>query len=926
MNSRDIKLDTGEIDGLLNKMGQYESMLDELSKLNEFLTTRAKTSEEKSRQLECSIDAQQITIQEMEVKLQKSCKLQSEVIQLTSDIEILNQAILLSTQSNKTLSEQLTQNERELSEFKQSFDKVVKEKSDLNFLVEEGKIRQDLSESKILLKDEEVRKLTDLLSASKMESEQIGSLQSTIYDLEAKVRYLEEEKANLMDEKRAIADSLNRLEESKYYSIQEVCREKEEIAEKLSQSSLEIGRLKNRVEEKDKETDALAEKIRELKKSQSLLVDLEVDLEEYRQKVDRLASDRDHWKGQVRGTQASNEAGLRHDLEQATEKTKLLSNRNKELESELKNKKLALQNLTEKASECSVLMESEIKLNGQLHALRDELVCYSRENEKLKSTNSGLESKIAGLAILTQTLSAKNAEILELENGLANLQAANKELRMKMINHSKEATTFKSPIDNGNTILARELETLTISSRLKDELIAQLQEKLKDHESLRATLNNHEESNHSSRMQIDKLKAQHSITIQDLEKANLSITVFNSQIKTTQEQIELLKAENSAKDTLLMVAGEENKSLLSRLKASQKTIESLGELTDEVSGLKMELHQTKEELYDTKHSLKHQKDRYQQLEKSCAIFKEEAEREGRNYKRAQNLVDELRTEVMGASAMREELSLSNEKLAAWESAHQLKVMGLEEQITYLNQRLEKNNHQLVHNSAQISETELMRDRLNQVDQLHNNEVSELRQKIIELQNKATQNKATDAKVSHSGIHRSDDSEDCISGKITEKRIDNKDRVVLKELSTFQNDHTSAKFGSEDSHFFHNSNSPITDKKELEKEVIRLREKIVLQEEYIQKELRNIREIREKSVEMRKSQHNLSPNSSKHREMVDYMRLDSESLYGIIARKESIEKELRRTITNLQREVDCLKEELRKLLLSKDNSEQIDQLQ
>jgi len=912
--SKDIKLETGEVDSLLTKMGQYENMLDELSKLNEFLTARTKTAEEKTSSLEQQLETLQKTFQTMEKAASKLPEAESQARRLEHEIKLMNEAVDLANRSNQTLSDQITYQEMELAEVRSRLDRALNERKDLSCALEESKIRLDLVESKLALKDEEIRQHKENSLSQKETSVELQVLQDAYRRLEAKLSDQGCEIAVLQDEKKTLVDRLHKEEGTHLDAIQEVMKEREDLTHKFTIAVTELNRNKCLLEEKTREVEDLESKVRELKRGQTQLAELEVDLEEYRLKVDRLSRDKDNLKEQVRDVKSAQEKDLRQEIDQLVDRLKAASSRNSELEAELRTKKAALSSMTERVNENSILIESETRLKLQVQALKDELSAAVRECDKLKILNHGLESQITNLSSISNSLAAKNEEITELEKSLADLQAANKDLRSKLT-REKEASVTRSPRES---VMAKEKENenLRASLKVKEEVIFELQARLQEIDQIRERNLSLEEANSKEKVQNERLRLQINTSRRESELASSTLQSVQNQLKSTQEQLESVKTDLRSKETLLTIAYEENKALESRLRMAQRAAENREEEDEEISKLKENLHSAESDASSWK----------ERAEDASAVIrrlKEELEKEKRDVRRVQGLNDELKHEVMGVSVLREELAYAQEQLEAIEGVHKHEMGLKQEEVNALKEQLQASNSaNLAQMSAQNTEIELLRNKISQSEAKHEEVVTALKQNISDLQKQANEPKGG---YTSRTIH-----EDSRTIKSQELRHNN--RVVLQELPRSHNDNSHKYLSNEGSHI-NNFHSPVEDDRvELLREIDGLKKRIASQEDYIQNELKRSREIREKSIELRKSSHSVNtqqqpvPHPHRMPEGIECMKLDRDGLYSIIARKEALEKELRRTIQHQQREIDCLKEELKKQIISGDHNERIAALQ
>ena len=107
-------------------------------------------------------------------------------------------------------------------------------------------------------------------------------------------------------------------------------REKDDLANQLSLSSMDIQRLKARLEDKDKELEELSNKIKELRRSSSQVSEFEVVIEEHKSRIDKLTKERDSWKDKAMA--AMTDTTSSSDLDQLKERLRLANLKISELE------------------------------------------------------------------------------------------------------------------------------------------------------------------------------------------------------------------------------------------------------------------------------------------------------------------------------------------------------------------------------------------------------------------------------------------------------------------------------------------------------------------------------------------------------------------------------------------------------------------
>jgi chromosome segregation ATPase len=158
-----------EITNQKNKIGEYEGILDELGKLNEFLALQAKENEARIKELESKNNFLTIRITEfegatgdVEEARAKARKAENEAKRLQDDLDKSSKTI-------KSLSLQIESMEQDLAECKSKMDKAIRDKNKAVDDVDELKMKIDMLEKKIGFKDDELTKLNQKINSLKNE-------------------------------------------------------------------------------------------------------------------------------------------------------------------------------------------------------------------------------------------------------------------------------------------------------------------------------------------------------------------------------------------------------------------------------------------------------------------------------------------------------------------------------------------------------------------------------------------------------------------------------------------------------------------------------------------------------------------------------------------------------------------------------------
>lgn len=845
-----------EIDSLKSKIGGYENEIEELGNLNNFLTAQHREADDKTKELESKLKMLTLQLSENEstsgdledfkTKLRKS---ELEVRRLTDSLEE-------NIKSHKIITKQFETIQTELQEQRTRADKAIRDKNKAIEDVEDANMKLGVLEKKISLKDEEIGRYQSQISSARGDNANSRVLESQLQSLERRIREIESERDTLVVEKKTLHQKLILSEESKG-----------------SVSGPEV--------------DALRDKLK-----------------------------------------ASN--------------TKI-----SELETELRSRRGASNTLQDRLAEIEELKNTEVSLRSQLRNLREELESVSREAERGKVMNAGLEAQMRELGSISTVLRDKNREIQELEARLGEAQDINKDLKMRMIELEQSIPRGKVVTDRTNE-LSREIEQLRNILRFKDDEIKKVSNEAVDGNELRKKADVLLDEVSSLRRQLEKVTVQRDRYKADNDEVKAALESANLQRFKIDEQnyrIAALETEIEVKSKKVAFFESENENLNSRMKTMKKSLDTVEDLRNEAMSLREEnarlkrteidcsqqievLNSQIRQLKDKAELSSSERDRVKRLEREVANKNEEIDSHIQSFKELQLQFEELKRELEDtneADRLREELTRTQKVVTQLETTTTQKVRIAEEELSEIRRKLAEveeaklvaaRDHQVqsdiltaktkeleralmkTENAGKLKEFQFYEEQLSELRQKlarsdiqRVSEVSELRHKILELQKLLAESKQE--MLDRFKNRSSEDSEMARLHRTIEDLTRTIERKNQEILSLRSNTGAVSQRGVSDSE----------GREELEREIALLREKLRQKEEYIDKEIRRAR-ISDRSVERRRGDGYTTASKHEHlAQTVEGLAQDKETLVDLLQKKEREERELRRTITVLQKELE-----------------------
>lgn len=695
----------------------------------------------------------------------------------------------------------------------------------------------------------------------------------------------------------------------------------------------ELRRLKSRIDEKQRESDDLASKNKELKRAI-----------------------------------ATGEQNSSSEIDTLTSKLRAANLKNSELENELRIKRGASANLQERLAEIEELKNTDAALRSQLRNAREEIENLYRDLDKLRIVNTGLEGQQKELATINAVLRDKNREIDDLERKILDLQQANKDLKLKLIETEQSIT--KSRVNTEAVELAKEIETLRQYMRAKDDEIKRLHGEILELLDVRRRSEGLEDEIASLKRQVEKIISQRDrlkLENEDIKKAMEETSLLKFKIDELTFKLIALQNEVEIKEKKVAFFEEENASLQARLKQLKNVGEAADELRTELLAMQEEMtrlgriveeknnqielvNSQMRQLKDKVDLSTAERDKMKKLEREINQKNEEIDNLIQNMKELQLQFEELKREMEDSNQserLREELNRLTRSYNQLEAQSSAKLRQSDDQLSELRrslaameesklilirdhrvemEKMQANQRELEKavkaqeninqgyasiNKADIAQYETqindLRSRLAKSEVNRTTEVGELRQKVAELQRQLAdeRNGESDRDRNRS---RYDDESIKVHKVIDEylATIDAKNAEIAALKSQLAS-------GERRLHSFSTAKKESMtpeEKEELMQELCLLREKLAQREEFNERNEREIKklksELQEASSSAKRSAYDRTGNSASHvpnRTMTDDSRQESEHMLSLISKRDATERDLRRQIINLQKELD-----------------------
>lgn len=748
-------------------------------------------------------------------------------------------------------------------------------------------------------------------------------MENQVYTLERRIKELEGENSAMANERRTITGKLNAAEET-------LRRDRDE-------KENELRRLKGRLEEKERECDEMSNKVKELRKA--------------------LAA----------GEQLSNT-----DLENLQNKYRQANLKIAELENELRIKRGATANLQERLTEIEELKNTDAALRSQLRNAREEIENLCREMDKLRIVNSGLEGQLKELETINNVLREKNREIDELERRIADMNQQNKELKLKLIETEQSIT--KTRTNKEALELTREVETLRVYMRSKDDEIKRLLQELHDLQDLKKRCESLEDEIASLRRQLEKVTSQRDrlkMENEDIKKSMEETSLLKFKIDELTFKLIAMETDVDVKNKKVAFFEEENNSLQARVRALKNAGEGTDDLKSEIMSLQeeaMRLRRTIEEknnhiemvnsqmrqIKDRADLSAAEREKMRKLEREIHNKNEEIDSLIQNMKELQLQFEELKREMEDsnqAERLREELNRMTRTYNQLEAQSSAKIRQTDDELNELRRSLADmeesklmliRDHRVELENMVAIQKELekalkgmentgsgpsllskgdvthfenqmndLRSRLAKSEMNKASEVGELRQKVVELQRQLADNKLNDLDRERPKVRVDDDV--LRLHKVIEEyalTIEKKNAEIQALQEGLGSSQKIKKEG-----YSGNKKSVLTveEKEDLMQEMCLLREKLAQREECNERNERELKKLRQElsnpqsgTKQYGKERSGRESNTNAQNVKPDEVRQENEHLLSLLMKRETTERDLRRQIITLQKEIEDTK--------------------
>lgn len=664
------------------------------------IAQRETTETSQSKQIELAKVSEEYTEQlnllEIEVK-----SLEEKITQLTQSNEALQSQCNESSQKSELLSQQLTDNERQLSQQKIEAQRLS------NHLEQERLKNQNL--------EEQVRTLSD-----------------TVEELNQKILDTSKENTNLVEELKNNKEQLVQVQTSSQASTQESIGKISSLQEKIGHQELHlkakllmIEDLQKKLEDANQQADyfELA-----LTKSNLASTELESQLQEIRTQLNQ-----------------SSEQTLRNEIEVKSSIDSLERNVS-ELSEKLHTASLALQ---EKQESIVLLQENLAEANQQLilaqqenstitksnaleleelrkqyvHDLeiqKLELETLKREIIRLGETNQLLTSQYHESSIksedLSQELRVNHRQISEQGNEISRLDQLLKSEQLKNQNLEKLVQELSTEVDDLN-------QTIQTTSNENTRLITLLTRKEKELSELQSSNRAGTEENFSK---ISELNNEIRALQLTLQKNLYEISELQKQLDGAHQQADQLELNSQltkAKNLKLHLELQETSNLLAR--TTQVALQTESQLKQSIKSLTEELGDLQNQVLQVTQKLKAQQNSISELEEKLDLANQEL------HKARQQNSESTRLNALKIEDLTQEYK------------HQLELQYLElqktqreiEKLSFLNQSLSSQNEQAGQRNMDLSrELDEMNQQLLQQERIAGEALLSFKEERVKNQN------------------------------------------------------------------------------------------------------------------------------------------------------------------------------------------------
>ncbi|KAG7333100.1 hypothetical protein KOW79_003235 [Hemibagrus wyckioides] len=525
------------------KLGVEEKLVTIMS-LEEKLRIVQEKAEEEKKALQKELAGKTKTISKQDVKLKS---LKDEILVLQKSLEEISQT---QTQHLQESQEKMDVVQNQNVSLQSRVDDLTKENHALKQEVEnKAQLLQQVSEEKVIL----------LRKTEELESQQVE-----------KGKMVED----LIKDKEKLNDQATELEQSKQ-SLSEHLLEKtgecSQLKESLEISNELAGRLQSQIEALNTQVDQLNCKISENERALGeKSIQIDTQLSQIMQLQESLNSGESE-KDSLLQQQASQFASLQSELLQQRSLSSTLQTECDSLKEECTQLRQSLQEqntaLSNKAHECQSHLNDLDKRNASLSSLSSELGTMNELNAKLEAENGDMKKSLEELHAsnknLTEEITLRQANIIELHNNIQVLSTQTLQIRALYENKEKELAELSQVVSEMDKKVATTLEEKgNLASQIsilteQNSIIQKEQEELvKEKSLLNDKLSGFEMQHAENRKIIEGLlkdKEEFSKTVKQTQEALLEKTTeceaLSRQLQESKESINHLNEQLKMSDS-----------------------------------------------------------------------------------------------------------------------------------------------------------------------------------------------------------------------------------------------------------------------------------------------------------------------------------------------------------------------------------------
>lgn len=764
-------------------------------------------------------------------------------------------------------------------------------------------------------------------------------MENQIYSLERKIKELEAENSVLANERRTISGKLNIAEET--------------LRRDRDDKENEIRRLKGKLEEKENECEDLTNKVKELRKAISAGEQISnSDLDNLQNKFRTATLKISELENELRSKRGAT-ANLQERLTEIEE----LKNTDAALRSQLRNAREEIENLGREMDKMRIINSG---LEGQLKELENINTVLRDKNREIDDLERRIgdqiqQNKELKLKLIEAeqnfTRSRSNKETLELAREIETL-------RTYMRSKDDEIRRLNEEIQDVQDLKKRNesLEDEIASLKRQIEKITTQRDRLKlENEDLKKTM----EETSLLKFKIDELSFKLIAMETDVDVKNKKVAFFEEENNNLQSRLRALKNAGQEAEDLkneIMTMQEEALRLRRTIEDKNTHIEmvnsqmrQLKDRADLSNGEREKMRKLEREINNKNEEI----DSLIQNMKELQLQFEELKREMEDSNQAERLREELNRitrnynllEAQSSAKIRQTDDEMNEMRKNLASMEESKLMLIRdhrveiENMLAIQKELEKalkafdqssgglaplSKGDVTHFEIQMND---LRSRLAKSEMTRASEVGELRQKVIELQRQLADAKINDMERDRPRI-RHDDESLRLHSVIEDyaKTIELKDAEIQSLKEGRESPQKALGVGYSGSK---KDLMTLEEKEDIMQELCLLREKLAQREECNERNERELKRLRAELADsnsaLKRSTLDRSPRKSATHQTgsnLEEAKQENEHLLSLLSKHETSERDLRRQVISLQKELDDTK---RGMNFAKDGSRSMNNL-